>query len=115
MHGPKRFTMATEIQVDFGDPQSPWQCGSNEYTEGPPQRYMPKYIDISGCSQLQLDATARQLDVMPRETLGFHTPAAYQRGLLSASCGTPLPNEKFSLGTGTSAMNTSSGDMPTSS
>jgi IS30 family transposase len=71
----KRFTMATDIQVFFCDPQSPWQRGSNENTNGLLRQYMPKGVNISGYSQLQLNAVARQLNERPRKTLGFKTPA----------------------------------------
>lgn len=75
MHAHKKFTLATDIQVYFCDPQNPWQRGSNENTNGLLRQYVPKGMDISGFSQLQLNAIARQLNERPRKTLGFHTPA----------------------------------------
>lgn len=75
MHAHKKFTLATDVQVYFCDPQSPWQRGSNENTNGLLRQYMPKGMDISGFSQTQLNAIARQLNERPRKTLGFHTPA----------------------------------------
>jgi IS30 family transposase len=75
MHAHKKFTMATDIRVYFCDPQSPWQRGSNENTNGLLRQYMPKGVSLAGFSQRQLNAIARQLNERPRKTLGFQTPA----------------------------------------
>ena len=71
----KRFTLATDIQVYFCDPRSPWQRGSNENTNGLLRQYFPKGMDISGYSQAQLNAIARQLNERLRKTLNYETPA----------------------------------------
>ena len=72
----KRFTVATDVKVYFCDPQSPWQRGSNENTNGLLRQYFPKGTDLAGYRQKHLDAIALQLNTRPRKTLGFKTPAA---------------------------------------
>jgi IS30 family transposase len=72
----KSFTVATNVKVYFCDPQSPWQRGTNENTNGLLRQYFSKKTDLSGYSQADLNKVALRLNQRPRKTLGFETPAS---------------------------------------
>lgn len=75
MSAHKTFSVATDMNVYFCDPSSPWQRGSDENTNGLLRQYFPKGKGLAIYTQSQLDKIADQLNTRPRKTLGFKTPA----------------------------------------
>ena len=71
----KEFSIATDVEVYFCDPQSPWQRGTNENTNRLLRQYFPRKTDLSPFSQADLNRVALQLNQRPRKTLGFVSPA----------------------------------------
>ncbi len=79
-----QFKVETGIPVFFADPQSPWQRGTNENTNGLLRQYFPKGTDLSRWSAEEVEAVAHALNTRPRKTLGWKTPAeAFNDRLLS--------------------------------
>ena len=71
----RRFSVKSGVEVYFCDPQSPWQRGSNENTNGLLRQYFPRRTSLAGITQEHLDEVADKLNRRPRKTLGFATPA----------------------------------------
>jgi IS30 family transposase len=71
----KAFTVATNVRVYFCDPQSPWQRGSNENTNGLLRQYFPEGTDLATLTQTDLNGIAKQMNTRPRKTLAYSTPA----------------------------------------
>jgi IS30 family transposase len=77
------FKVETGIPVFFADPQSPWQRGTNENTNGLLRQYFPKGTDLARWSAEEIEAVAHALNTRPRKTLGWKTPAeAFNEHLL---------------------------------
>ncbi|WP_426979888.1 IS30 family transposase [Pseudarthrobacter sp. O4] len=81
----KAFSIATDMDVYFCDPASPWQRGSNENTNGLLRQYFPKGTDLNAYGPEDLEHVAQELNARPRKTLDWDTPAERLRDLLIAS------------------------------
>lgn len=81
----RAFSTATNFEVYFADPGSPWQRGTNENTNGLLRQYFPRGTDLAGHSRADLHAVAQELNERPRKSLDWDTPAERLAALLEAS------------------------------
>ncbi len=85
------FAHRLSIPVFVADPHGPWQCGTNENTNGLLRQYLPKDTDRSGDTQRAVHAIAHRLNTDPRKRLDFATPLdvyAQLRHHSPVACGT---------------------------
>jgi len=85
MAGHAQIALATDLDIYFCDPHSPWQRGSNENTNGLLRQYFPKGTSLAGHSRGRLDEVAAELNSRPRKTLGWKTPAQALDEFLTAA------------------------------
>jgi IS30 family transposase len=70
-----KITIDSGLRVYFCDPQSPWQRGTNENTNGLLRQYFPKGTNLARHTADELEAVAMTLNSRPRKTLEWRTPA----------------------------------------
>jgi IS30 family transposase len=81
----RQISLATELDIYFCDPHSPWQRGSNENTNGLLRQYFPKGTNLPVHSKQHLEEVAAELNARPRKTLGWRTPAQVLEETLAAA------------------------------
>ena len=70
----QRFTRQTRIKVYFAHPQSPWERGTNENTNGLLRQFFPKGTDFNRISRRQIKRVQALMNERPRKVLAWKSP-----------------------------------------
>lgn len=62
------------VKLYFCDPQSPWQRGTNENSNGLLREYIPKGYDMNLLTEEYLNHAVEKLNLRPRKCLGWKSP-----------------------------------------
>lgn len=79
----REITMATNMEIYFCDPRSPWQRPTNENTNGLLRQYLPHGVDLRAFTRDDLDAIEHRLNQRPRKVLEWRTPYEALHDILS--------------------------------
>jgi IS30 family transposase len=89
MRNHAQISVATNLEIYFCDPASPWQRGSNKNTNGLLRQYFPKGTDLSAHSAEYLEFVSAEMNERPRKTLDWVEPRKALAQLISESSRQP--------------------------
>jgi len=72
----QRIAQELNAQVYFAHPNSAWERGTNENTNGLIRQYFPKGSDFTKITDLNIDFVMNRLNHRPRKCLGFQSPSS---------------------------------------